>query len=110
VIKARTSTYDVDSWESIVKERDNPQIREALNNDQMVDVVFQFSDGDIEGDPAAAIGLLESMKVAHAGLAFGQDATAKLAVRHGDKNVITANTPEEMAGQFSKLLKKYHCR
>ena len=74
----------------------------------MTEMIFQISDGEIEGDEAAEIAeKLRSMKVGVGGMAIGSDGAKKsLEDRLGVGNVISANTPQEIVDQFSALLVK----
>ncbi len=100
-------TLDSESWGEIYNSHDE-RLKRLLAENKLTEVVFQISDGSIGGTGVATsiIKKIKQFGISNAGLGIGAGAVESLIERHGEDNVISANTPEEIVEQFSKLLKR----
>lgn len=102
------STDDLASWAAIDQSHQDPEINRLLREKKMTEIVFQASDGQIEHDAEAQalISKLQNQGMETFGLAIGdENAFSSLQKRHGEGRVLKANTPEEIAENFGKIIK-----
>ncbi len=110
-ISVNEGTQDITAWEDIVLSCERDQAAAAaLANGLMTEVVFEISDGDMGGEEIVKpiIQAVRSFNIATMGFAIGSNpdqALADLKKRH-EEDVIKANTPQEIVGQFGRALKK----
>lgn len=101
-------TLDAASWKDIYNSHNDEKIKRLLAENKLTEIVFQISDGEI-GQTETSVKIINELKkinIANAGLGIGADAVSYLRERHGDKNVIPANTPQEIVEKFGELLKQ----
>jgi hypothetical protein len=109
-IKPSGGTYDKESWENIAANRDNESQRRYIKKRLLSDVIFQVSDGEVQGDvndTRISVDLVKKNGVRVAGFAIGGDAetAAKSLQERLGPNVIKANTPQEIVEQFGTLFR-----
>ncbi|TAK96570.1 hypothetical protein EPO05_01495 [Patescibacteria group bacterium] len=103
-------TDDSDAWDEILLDHRNDKVvQELLAGQNMTEVLFQISDGNM--NPAATvqphIEELREMGVSIAGLAIGGgDAERNLLERLGQGNVALSDRPEQLVERFGELLKR----
>lgn len=108
-IDCSEGTNDSDFWPALINEYDNsPELKKAIREGKLTDVILQISDGAIGGTEIAraAVDTLRGRGVRIGGFAIGGEAAQNaLAERHGADKVISADTAAKIVEQFSGFLK-----
>ncbi len=102
------NTYDADFWPALIDEYErSPELKRAIREGKLTDVVLQISDGAIQGTEIAeaAIRRLKEGGIRLGGFAIGgEGALNALAKRHGADKVIPADNASQIVEKFAGFL------